>query len=307
MSSIVYRLIVTLTFLILIACESTHVLQTKVPTTPVYSVFPQRVLLLNTVDIAGKKYRDGKEELFVQVLDKTLLDLAREIKQRKRIESVVLKGFTRTENTAHSRDSLILPLMEVNAVTDAIVIISFDAYFYKNDVEVTVNDDGSKSRELKYDIISDIQYLWYNKAGLYRDEKIYVSRYHSSRSAISGALAVGPNIVIQQSDAYSVTEENMNRYLNMFLPGYEFRSRNVHTGGEFKQVKLAVDTQDFDKALKESKQLVNHPKARIAAQANFNCAVLSESMGQYNQVKAYLVESKRLYPDYYTEIMLEDY
>lgn len=307
MSPIFHRFIIALTYLILIACESTHVLQTKIPTTPAYPLFPDRVLLLNTVDIAGEKYRDGKEELFVQLLDKTLLDLAREIKQRKGIESVILKGFTRTENSALSRDSLIRVLMEDNAVTDAIVITSFDTYFNKNDAEVIELADGSKSREVKFDIISDIRYLWYNKSGLFRDEKIYVSRYHSSRSVLSGPLAVGPNIVVQQSDAYSITEENTNRYLNMFLPGYEVRSRNVHTGGEFKQVKLAVDAQEIDKALNESKQLVNHPRARVAAKANFNCAVLSESMGLYNLVKAYLIESNRLYPDFNTEIMLEDY
>jgi hypothetical protein len=307
MRSILNYLIIIIISATLVACGSTQLLRTTVQTTPIYSVDPERVLLLNMVDIAGQKYRDGKEELFVQLVDNTLIDLAREIKDRIGIESVIQPGFVKGGETTLSIDSVVRVLMLEKEASDAIVINSFDAYFYKNDVEITIHDDGTKSRELKFDITSEIQYLWYNKTGLYSDKKIHVSRHHSSRQVISGALAVGPNIVTQQNDAIVITEENMNKYLNLFLPGYEYRTRHLHTGGAFKPVKQAIVAQNFDVALSESKRLLNHSNPRIAAKANYNCAVLCESLGKYNQVITYLIESDRLYPDIYTSLMLEDY
>jgi hypothetical protein len=296
-----------LLFILLTACESTQMVRTRKPTVPVQLLVPERVLLINAADIAGQKYRDGKEELFNQILDKTLLDMAREIKQRSNVESVVRQGFLDTGKTALHRDSVIQQLMAEAAVSDAVVIQSFDTYFYKHDVEVVENPDGSKSREMKFDLESEIRYLWFAKSGLQHDDNIHVSRYHSSRSVVSGVLAAGPNIVTQQSDAYGITEENLIKYLNRYLPGYEFRSRNLYTGGDFKAMKKAYDSQNFDQALAECRKLVNHPNARIAARANFNCAVLCESLGQYDQVKQYLTESNRLNPNFETTLMLDDY
>jgi hypothetical protein len=302
-----YFLIGSVIYFSLGGCANTQILRTRKPTVPVYSIQPEHILLINAADIASQKYRDGKEELFLQILDKTLLDLSREIKLRIGTQSVIHDGFLNTGTTAQYRDSLVRNLMVKAGVSDAIVIQSFDTYFYKHDVEVVENPDGTRSREVKYDLESDIRYLWYARTGLFQDKTIHVSRFHSSRSAISGALAVGPNIVVQQSDAYAITEENVIQYLNMFLPGYEFRSRVLFTGGEFKEMKKAYDSQNFEQALLESTKLVNHPKARTAAQANYNCAVLCESLGQYNQIKRYLVESNRLHPDINTSSMLEDY
>ncbi len=112
---------------------------------------------------------------------------------------------------------------------------------------------------------------------LFRDEEIEVRRFHSTRSVLSGLLAFGPNVVKQQDDVYSIVEENTIRYLNLFLPGYDFRIRPVFTGKEFSAFKLAVDANDFEKALGETLSLATNFDRKVAAQANYNDAVHHDS------------------------------
>jgi hypothetical protein len=294
-------------WVVLGSCTSMMTLQNRILTTPVHTVFPQRMLLLNTVDVSKQNYRDNKDQLFILLIDKTLLDLEREIKDRKVIESEILKGLTPVGNTRAQRDSVVLSLMNDKGSTDAIVISSYEVFFEQREVVVTENDDGSKDREALYDLISRIRYLWYNREGLYKDELIEVVRFHSSRSVLSGLLAAGPNIVKQQDDAFSITEENVVRYLNLFLPGYEYRTRPIFTSGEFSSLQTVLNAQDYEGALEICERLTNNPKRKIAGQANYNCAVLNEQLRQYSKVRPYLEEASRLYVHLNIEEMLHDY
>jgi hypothetical protein len=307
MTPLIRTLVFSLSVICLNACVAVHTLQTSVPTAPVYTVHPERVLLLNTYDVKEKNYRSNKEELFTLMLDKSLLDLSSDIKRRTGVEPVKRLGLTKTTGSLETRDSLVAALMTEHQASDAIVITSFNVSFDQTDVVVTRNEDGSKDREAQYDIVSNIHYLWFNQDGLYKFDDIAVRRFHSTRSVLSGLFAAGPNVVKQKEDAFAVVEENHIRYLNLFLPGYDIRMRPVFVKKEFNLFKLAVDQQDFEKALLEAAQFINHPDRKIAAQANYNCAVISERLDRHDQVKQYLSESFKLYRYPFTANMLADY
>jgi hypothetical protein len=197
--------------------------------------------------------------------------------------------------------------MKENQASDAIVITDFTVYFEQTDVVVTKDNDGSTSREAFYDIISNIRYAWYNQEGLFNYEEINVRRFHSTRSVVSGLLAFGPNVVKQKDDVYSIVEENNILYLNLFLPGVDFRLRPVFTGGEFAMFKQFIDASDYEKALNEALRLTDNPSRKVAAQANYNAAVMSERLALYRTVKKYLLESSRLYRHLFSRLMLMDY
>ncbi len=241
------------------------------------------------------------------LLDKAMLDLSRETQKRIAVETITIPGLTKTDSQTSIRDSLIIKLMDEHFASDAIVITSFDVYFNQTEVVVTRDEDGSKSREANYDIVSKIRYLWYDQNGFYRDEEIDVSRFHSTRSVLSGLLAAGPNVVKQQEEVYTIVEENTIRYLNLFLPGYDFRTRPVFTGKELTAFKLAIEGEDYEKALDEAMRLTSSPDRKLAARANYNVAVMYERLERYDEVKRYLLESSRLFPHEFTTFMLQDY
>jgi hypothetical protein len=125
--------------------------------------------------------------------------------------------------------------------------------------------------------------------------QIASSQYHSSRSVISGLLAAGPNIVNNKESALLVMRDNVEKYLNFFIPGQAQRYRTVFTGKELGKVNEAMKNGDYEAALKESLLFINHPDKKVASMANYNCAVLLENEHKQSVARSYLERSLQLY------------
>ncbi len=136
------------------SCVSVHSVRTGVPITPIHQVDPQRILLLNAYDVTVNNYRSNKEQFFNVLMDKALLDISRDIQKRIGQEAPTRLGLTKAGEASSSRDSVVMNLMNEEQASDAIVITSFTVYFDQTEVVVTRDDDGSKSREAHYDIVS---------------------------------------------------------------------------------------------------------------------------------------------------------
>lgn len=193
------------------------VTEVKRKTHPLYKVEPkpQKLLLLNTYNVAAKNYRDNKKELFVRLIDSIMVSSVTEIQDRENINVTFIRGLSELTQKAGSS---VFSIMTLHNATHCIVIDSFDVRFQQTDVNVT-KSGTSKSREAFYDIISEIGFSFFNEQGLYKHLLMKEQRYHSSRNVISGLLAAGPNIVAQRKDAYGVTFENTIKYLDLFFEG----------------------------------------------------------------------------------------
>ena len=143
-----------------------------------------------------KKYRDNKEQLFMQLIDTMMYWAAKKIQENAGFETEVIRGYTPANG-----DSTIYRLIAEHKATHAINVSNFDVSFEQTRVEVTKDNSGSKSREAYYDIVADISYSFYAHDSLIKQRDLHQSRFHSSRSVASGLLAAGPNIVVQRDDA----------------------------------------------------------------------------------------------------------
>jgi hypothetical protein len=137
--------------------------------------------------------------------------------------------------------------------------------------------------------------------------QITASQYHSSRSVISGLLAAGPNIVNNKESALSVMRDNVEKYLNFFIPGVADRYRPVYIEKELKKVKEAVLNEDYETALKESLLYIDDQDKKLAAKANYNCAVFLENKHKQTVARSYLEKSLQLYNLPYAREMKGDY
>jgi tRNA splicing ligase len=196
--------------------------------------------------------------------------------------------------------------MKENLASHAIVIRSFDVFFNQTHVDVVKNDQGNKNRTAYYDIVADIGYSFYSAGTLLKETDIHKSRFHSSRSVISGILAAGPNIVVKRDDAMRIMLENGHDYLNYFFPGEARRSRPLFTGKGFEAVNAAIIKADYEIALTESLRMINYPDKEKAAKACYNCAVLFERKNQPDETKAYLLQSLSLFSLWEARYMLND-
>lgn len=297
-----------LSSLILASCTpGVQMMNTTIPTQPMFNVVPDQLVLLSTVDVVAQNYRDNKEELFLAMLDSILLTASREIKIRSEVVAEPLYGTTKTSADKAERDNQILSIMLDNGSSDAIVISSFDVFFEQTRVDVTRNEDGTKDREAYYDIVSKIIYLWFDNDGLFKETPIELRRFHSSRGVLSGLFAAGPNVVSKKDEAFGMVMDNLNTYLNQFFPGRMLRSRPLFVGKEFSVVKIAIDAGDFDRALTECHQYMDSPDKKIAARAHYNYAVLLERVNQYDEVKSHLMASLQLYRLVEAYEMMRDY
>ena len=273
-------------------------------TMPVYAVDPQpqKIVLLNSYDVAAKKYRDNKEQLFIQLIDTMMYWAATRIHDIARIETEVIRGYTPANG-----DSTIYRLITGHKATHAINVSNFDVSFEQTRVDVAKDNSGSKSREAYYDIVADISYSFYAHDSLIKQRDLHQSRFHSSRSVASGLLAAGPNIVVKKDDAYRIVMELWQQYLNYFFPGEKMRSRPVFINKGFEAVGQALSRQDYEAALTESLRFIDDPDKTKAAKACYNCAVFFDRKNQPEEAKKYLrqslsfatlVEAKQMWRDF---------
>ena len=288
-----YRL-ATFALLFFISCTApTKMISYTSGTKPIYAVepAPQKIILLSVYNIAAKKYRDNKEELFQQLIDTMMRWAATKIHDNAGIETEVIKGYTAVTG---NEDSTIYTLIAAHKATHAISLTSFDVFFEQTHVDVTKESNGNKSREAYYDIVSDISYSLYDKASLIKRRDLHQQRYHSSRNVVSGLLAAGPNVVSKREDAYRMTMQIWQEYLNYFFPGEKRLSRAVFTGKGFETVGQAISKNDYEAGLIESMRLIDDPDKTKAAKANYNCAVFMERKGQQDAARKYLDKSLSL-------------
>jgi len=273
-------------------------------TIPIYSVDPppKKIILLNNYDVASKKYRDNKEQLFLRLIDTMMYWAGKRINDNTGIETQVIRGYTLANG-----DSTIYRLIADHKATHAITVSGFDVSFEQTRVDVTKDNSGSKSREAYYDIVADISYSLYAQDSLIRRRDLHQSRFHSSRSVASGLLAAGPNVVVQKDDAYRIVMEIWQQYLNYFFPGEKMRSRPVFINKGFEAVGQAISRQDYEAALTESLRFIGDPDKTKAAKACYNCAVFFDRKNQPEEAKKYLrqslsfatlVEAKQMWYDF---------
>lgn len=260
----------------------------------------ERVLMLNTCDVVSKGFRKPKEELFIRILDSMLVTTATGIQWRGNGTTVVLPGLT-----SLAADN-ILALMSRHNATHAIVLNSMNVSFDQTHVEVTKTSTG-KDREAYYDIIAESEYSMYDQKGLFKKIPVKVWRQHSSRSVISGLLAVGPDIVNHSKDAFSISITNVNKYLDNFFPSDAIRSRPIFATKDFAAVGAAVKKDDYEAALVESLRLISDPDKTKAAKANYNCAVFMERKNQPAEAKSYLKTSLELSRFSEAVLMMRDF
>lgn len=286
-----YTLLVILVLLLSACTVSRLQILSDIKTFPTYPIQhpPELILLLSTYDIKEENLRDNKEELFIELVDSTLQELSRNIGYRTTAPMNVIYGLSKPGPAGDMQ-----PLLKEHNASHAIAVTCFDVYFIQTDVVVT-EDEYSKSKEAFYDIVSEINYTLYDTTGPVRDMQVSASQYHSSRSVISGLLAAGPNIVNNKESALAVMKDNVEKYLNYFLPGQAQRYRTVFVGKELSKVNEGMEKGDYEAALKESLLLINHPDREVAAKANYNCAVLLENQHKQSVAKSYLEKSLQLY------------
>jgi len=260
-------------------------------TIPIYSVDPppKKIILLNNYDVASKKYRDNKEQLFLRLIDTMMYWAGKRINDNTGIETQVIRGYTLANG-----DSTIYRLIADHKATHAITVSDFDVSFEQTRVDVTKDNSGSKSREAYYDIVADISYSLYAQGSLIRQRDLHQSRFHSSRSVASGLLAAGPNIVVKKDDAYRIVMEIWQEYLNYFFPGEKLRSRPVFINKGFEAVGKAISQQDYEAALTESLRFIDDADKTKAAKASYNCAVFFDRKSQPEEAKKYLRQSLSL-------------
>ena len=291
--------------LLLVSCSAPkNIISYKSRTIPIYSVDPppQKIILLNNYDVASKKYRDNKEQLFLRLIDTMMYWAGKRINDNTGIETQVIRGYTLANG-----DSTIYRLIADHKATHAITVSDFDVSFEQTRVDVTKDNSGSKSREAYYDIVADISYSLYAQGSLIRQRDLHQSRFHSSRSVASGLLAAGPNVVVQKDDAYRIAMEIWQQYLNYFFPGEKMRSRPVFINKGFEAVGQAISRQDYEAALTESLRFIGDPDKTKAAKACYNCAVFFDRKNQPEEAKKYLrqslsfatlVEAKQMWYDF---------
>lgn len=273
-------------------------------TTPLYPLepAPQKILFLNHFNVSAQNYRDNKEELFREMIDSLLQESAHRIQNTTGITTVAFKGVTYSSSA-----DTVLQLLQQHGATHTIAVTGFIIEFVQTKVDVTKENDGSKTREAFYDIRAAMGYTLYGTGGRLRTDDVVRQQFHSSRNVASGLLAAGPNVVVQRRDAYKILFENVHDYLNRFFPGQKTLYRSVFTGKGFETTAAALKRGDYEAALIESMKLTKAADAKTAAMAHYNCAVFFERKNQPAEAKKYLEASLQLAPLAQARNMMMDY
>lgn len=169
-----------------------------------------RILIINTFNAAATNYRKNKKELFEKLADSLQSILADRIQKENLGDPVIIR-----ELMPPVLDSKMIldSLFNLYDTDNAIVIKQLDAYFEQVDVEVTRNDDGSKSREAHYDLCTKVDFGLYNLNNKPRHSETKNCDPFTSRNVMSGLLAGGPDIVGKSKHVFKAIATNANLYI----------------------------------------------------------------------------------------------
>ena len=183
-----------------------------------------RTLIINAFDPHHSDYRKNKKELFGKLADSLKYLLAQNIGKDNSKEPVIIGDLLPA--VLDSRSSLDSLLILYNA-NSAIVIKHLNAFFEQTNIEVTRENDGSKSREASYDICSEIDYVLYESNSEPTPNKTRICEPFTTRNVISGLFAAGPDIVGKSKHAFVIVGKNAEK---LFLsPGIPLFSRKSNS------------------------------------------------------------------------------
>jgi len=284
-------------------CATPLMIQTSIPTYPTHPLVPspEKMVIANAYDVKPQSFRDNKEKQFIVLMGYTMRHADMQIEKRSNINVDVVEVPIHNVHPDSAR-----MLMALHDATHAIHVTFFNAYFDQTRVDVSKDENG-KSKVAYYDLVVEIGYLMQNQHRVVSDTLISMRRFHSSRSVISGLLAVGPNIVSNTDDVVDGVHANVDFYLKKFFPGIEPRTRPIFITKEFKEVGTAVKTGNYESALDYSENLILSSDNEIAARALYNCAVLSEYLARHEVVKSYLKQAMARQYLMQASEMLDDY
>ena len=169
-----------------------------------------RVLIINTFDAQSNRYRKNKKELYTQLADSLKSVLAEKIKSMELAEPVIIQELLPEIFDSKTQLDSLLNLYNASY---AIIIKKLDAFFEQTGVDVTRDNNGSKSRDASYDICADVNYALYVTGDQPYHSKTKNCEYFSTRNVMSGFLAGGPDIVGKSKHAFKIIEKNAQQYL----------------------------------------------------------------------------------------------
>lgn len=285
---------------ILLSCTSekyiTYTVQTQAqqPLDPK----PGKVIVLSTYDPATSTRRKNIEGLNKELSDSVVHRLAAIIHRRMDIPTEALTGIT----VLSTHTNPVGQLLEQHGATHAIVITFFDVAFEQTRVDVTKSSSG-KSREAYYDMCNTINFELYNREELMFKNSYPICSPHSSRMVISGLLAAGPSYQSNKKDFEKLSYRNSAYFLRLYFPCESEVTRPVFIGGEFKPMESLLDRNDLEGAIELNRRIAESSKARIAAMALYNCAVLSERRNDFSAAQSYLMQSMSKAPLEQADVM----
>lgn len=192
---------------------------------------PTKFLIINSFDAMSMEARKNKKDLFTQ-----LADSLKKILYGK-LEPTYKEWVVIYPELLPATDSNIISVIIAQDASIAIVIKNINVYFEKTGVEVT-GEKGNKERTVSFDICSAITYALYDTNEKIKESEISLCEGYTERSAFSGLLAVGPDIVGKRKDAFKMLDKNADK---LFLsPDIPMFSRDFHI--QFRQKIKKSDT-----------------------------------------------------------------
>lgn len=281
--------LVPLSLLFLCSCGANSYLLNRVPYEAARPLNAKRIVLTSGYDVSREEYREAKTAQFELLIQHVLRQMADRFAQAG-VPTVLVPG--RAVDIARA-DSSVQALQKQYESSHVIYISRLNVYFDQTDVEVTKTESG-KEREAFYDIRADVTYNLAGNREPITSETTAVSKFHSSRSVLSGLLAAGPSIVSNNDDAMAILNQNVKQYLRPYLPGEDTFSRKLFTDKEFSGLREMIDRDDLAGARLLCEHQLENPNSRVAARANYNLAVLAERQGDKGAIIQYLRESVRI-------------
>gem|GEM_PF-1863135 len=302
------RILLMLPLFALCSCVTMKPVDSFIRTSPteVLAPIPAKVILVDAYDVSKASYRDSKEALFDGIIRAVLVEMKSEIDQStlKASAEVFPSGFSKLSRA--SRDSLVQVLRQETNATHVIFLNHYNVEFIQTDVVVSRSESG-KSKEAFYDIRNEMTFQVYDMFGELKEHPLQTQETHSSRSVLSGLLAAGPNVVKNRDDALAVSRKTMKEFLRIYFPGKLQRTRELFMRKEFQPVGKAIERGDYAAALEACLPLTSSSKNQIAAQALYNCAILSELLDKREQVPQFLKSSLQRYELFPAMKMMQDY
>lgn len=259
--------------------------------------------------------KEKKKEVYARGINAEIAQVLSDLAGIKGINLIKKSdSLTLARNLKANLDSTVLTVGEIKQLAtrykaDYILALeNYDASFVQDEVVRKKNSDGSTGKVASYSLNVESSWVLYDKSGkTFKELRGNAAKFHSTRSVLSGLLAVGPALGSNIKLVLEVSTSAGQKIGEYFKGQTITFTKPLYTDNELSASANDMRSGNYASAEEKLEILAKSEDANISSKAYYNLAVLADLRGDRNRASDFAELSQQKKKNVYASMLLNGF